>query len=1304
MAVGDTYTSGGKTYTVIAQKTPTAGGGSTTTTISGKTTTRDSSGKVASVSYSGGGGSPSSKSSTSSSKSSSAGTTYYVNPKTGTKTYRVGGASAPSGYVKVSKSQYSSATPSSIKSMSTTPSSKVTPTVDLSKATAADVIKAMRATGETDYAKAFKSATGYKSGEVPESVIQASYKTGATAAKTGTEPSAAELLYAMRATGETDYAKAFEKATGVESGKVSAGATVTLKSEYFPEKTGYAEYQLKQMAGRTFGTPTLEATKTPILSKVEGAAQSDVDAKRIAMYNARVNTYNAQGMLGSSPEEKSELDAERERLWVALKDRYPYSNPDEVLGSTSLAITGLGFGPLGLKSLTNEERIKQKITGEETKKEFELLEPQIETKPRWFPDENIVRAERERLTQEATKQMAERKTGIEAIEGSAQNIVSDIEAYNKRTEELKKQAEALGARTEELNKGWSDYDELVAKTQANPTEENVAKVENFYNTYSQQVAAHEAKVSDFQKIAEEHESKLPEYETKSEMLSGYAKQADVLSAQQEDIINKYEQSMKKIEQSDILGKKGQEYKESFERVWDIYKKPEESILGTSLKRAAVTPLLGMATLGRFGIGVAKTGRNIAEFVAVNPARDIKKDQEKLLSSLKAAETPGAKIKTVSKELIKVPVKAIPAYYQVTGLYDRPTKETPGGIRWRGVSGAVDVALIGYGALAKGTGAAVKAVAPTATRKAVTTAVKWGVPTAVVGLTVGPEAYQVAKGKETIPGAISDITEISGSLAALLGATGAARMITQRPAPPQMKVLETKGYTKTKTGEEIIKQKGIIYDLKGRPAPYDLKVTKPKKPGEVGTYDMIIKDSKGNVLQRQTGKLTEKIDIKKTGEGAFEYEADIGLKPERGITQSEKRAAIEQKPGALQKIKQKLGLSKDELKTTSVKVKPTTGLKTTIQQKGTIAITKRTPLEPRAKGEIQRVLKLYESKVRKGPGFGYVEDVAEITGRKVQGLQWYEREPYIGRTYRDLLKSDVRLAQQKAIDIGEKAVAKTTKSIKAVMPAGKRAQLAISRPSIGPRGPGFRPAYEAEAEVGFTPAYERAVSRPTARRGTAVLEEPKPRVLEEVRGEIVPDYAKYIYRTEPGMAGVMAPLVSTGARSLFMQKAAFETARPTLLSYITQPSLLEEARPITEVPPVTMPRYETRPIITPDVGLVTEPYVYEPLVPGLGTAALGVGIPAALKFAGMGGGAGSLPGQAPMYGKGGGVGEWTIVNPIRQLEVEWLQRQKTRKESGAKIGELMGGGKTFLGSGQILKQMEKRTMPSASEKIANLIGM
>ena len=81
--------------------------------------------------------------------------------------------------------------------------------------------------------------------------------------------------------------------------------------------------------------PVMEYPEAVPIKELIVTPQMSADSKKIAIYNAKVNQYIASGIIGRTPERKKQLDIERDKLIVEMRKKYPQSNPEMAIMTTT---------------------------------------------------------------------------------------------------------------------------------------------------------------------------------------------------------------------------------------------------------------------------------------------------------------------------------------------------------------------------------------------------------------------------------------------------------------------------------------------------------------------------------------------------------------------------------------------------------------------------------------------------------------------------------------------------------------------------------------------------------------------------------------------------------------------------------------------------------------------------------------------------------------------------------------------------------------------------------------------------------
>ena len=243
----------------------------------------------------------------------------------------------------------------------------------------------------------------------------------------------------------------------------------------------------------------------------------------------------------------------------------------------------------------------------------------------------------------------------------------------------------------------------------------------------------------------------------------------------------YSQSLENIDMKDTFRKKKAEYQESIDYFKDVQTggwlkgnavDEETGMAINQVSKVGKTLGKGMAWVGKVGVGIASSARNIPEFVAVAPVREMKEDI--------AAGTFKSNVTGIG-DTTPGPVGL--GQYWAKGVYDWEDPENKNynwktNVNWQAAEGALDLALLGISA-AKPIASGGKAVGKSLTKEAVKTSFKAATASglgkfakrlgvSVIGSAVGTGAFKTggyAKATEEERKFIDSGTQFQGAMQA-----------------------------------------------------------------------------------------------------------------------------------------------------------------------------------------------------------------------------------------------------------------------------------------------------------------------------------------------------------------------------------------------------------------------------------------------------------------------------------------------------------------------------------------------------------
>jgi len=462
------------------------------------------------------------------------------------------------------------------------------------------------------------------------------------------------------------------------------------------------------------------------------------------------------------------------------------------------------------KAVEEEQKrldLQQKISGAPTPYEKAALQLQYEQlsddfrgdvdklsveeadKGRWFGDSVERARDKVDLSRTYEQEMEERTKEINKIQLGASIVAGDLQkdigkyeqevsklnvqtnTFNKKESEFKQLENKFETANTKYEQAGAEYEKLKNIYEANPNSQTEAAARTAFITLKTREADAQDVYEDYSQYGsqlQEEANKLTEQynqlESQRKQLAGEQNKLDVAKLAYEDkakqinfLTDTYSDSLKNISEQDVFERKKQKYQESLDYFKDVqaggflksnaYDEDTQRYTTQVSQAGKVAGIVG-ATVGKFGIGVAEMARNIPEFVAVAPYREIKEDIAQ--GDFMPTETTGQKI------LTGVAPGAQIVQYWAKGVYDwddprNKDYSAKTNINWKAVEGAVDTALLGIAA-AKPIASGAKATGKTLTKKAFkesfkaatkTGVGKWtkGLAKSVVGATVGTQAFK-----------------------------------------------------------------------------------------------------------------------------------------------------------------------------------------------------------------------------------------------------------------------------------------------------------------------------------------------------------------------------------------------------------------------------------------------------------------------------------------------------------------------------------------------------------------------------------
>jgi len=343
--------------------------------------------------------------------------------------------------------------------------------------------------------------------------------------------------------------------------------------------------------------------------------------------------------------------------------------------------------------------------------------------------------------------------------------------FNKKENEFKQLESKYETARLDFNKADEKYLELVEKYNKNPTSQNEANAIAAYTIATNKFDNVKDIYDDYKNYGNELQTEADKLTNRSQALDSVRQQLvgeqDKLSLaktsyedkvkQFNKLTDTYEDSLDNIKNRDWFETKKEKYQSELDYFKDVQagglfkSNAYDEETGRYINQVSMVGKVAgktAARVGKFGIGVSEMARNIPEFVAVAPYREIKEDIAQ--GDFMPTDTLGQKIVTG----VAPGVQAV--QYWAKGIYDWDDPRNKDynwkvNTNWKAVEGAVDTALLGVAA-AKPIAAGAKQTGKTLTSQAFKSSLKaatskglgkWGkfLAKGVAGAVVGTEVYK-----------------------------------------------------------------------------------------------------------------------------------------------------------------------------------------------------------------------------------------------------------------------------------------------------------------------------------------------------------------------------------------------------------------------------------------------------------------------------------------------------------------------------------------------------------------------------------